>query len=287
MQIKDVRPESFTKQIRCDRCGRLFDLGDVEFHEAVSIDLKAGFGSIFGDGNAVQIDLCQHCFKLTLGRWLRIVEPGQHARAVEHFLDLFDPDRHGAEFPAVADDSLVAPEDMPIQERQSIDVEGPKPRRQLGFLAGKLKVPDDFDAPLPPQAMWALEQMGADAQAVLAAIEARNDQGICNIADWAEHSVISNLCRSIQERLDAANEFNEVLARQLIRTKERLAASFKNADIKQLANEVFASEAEAWLWLNRPHPMFDDRSPLQAAETSSGADHVKEVLLSIKYGGVV
>ena len=282
MQIKDVKPESFTKQIRCDRCGRLFDLGDVEFHSAVAIDMKVGFGSIFGDGNAIQIDLCQHCLKLTLGRWLRVVEPGQHKRSLQHFLDLFDPEKHGGEFPTAADRSLVEPEDMPIQERQSIDVEVPKPGRQIGFLAGKLKVPDDFDAPLPLQAMSAIEQMGADAQAVLAAIEARNDQGICDIADRAEHPVIRNLCRSIQDRLDAADEFNEVLTRQLKRTQERLAASSKNADIEKLANEVFETEAEAWRWLNRPHPMFDDRTPLQAAETSSGTNHVKEVLLSIK-----
>jgi len=61
MQIKDVRPEPFTKQLRCDRCGRLSELGEAEFHEFVSIDLKAGYGSIFGDGNDVQVDLCQHC----------------------------------------------------------------------------------------------------------------------------------------------------------------------------------------------------------------------------------
>lgn len=287
MQIKDVRPESFTKQIRCDRCGRLSEHGDVEFHEAVSIDLKAGYGSVFGDGNEVQIDLCQHCLKLTLGRWLRVVEPGQHARALGHFLDLFDHDRHGGEFPTAADRSFVAPEDMPLQERQSIDVETPAPKRQTGLLAGRLKVPDDFDAPLPPQAMLAFEQMGTDARTILTAIEARNDQGICNIADRAEYSVIKNLCRSIQEQLDAATEFNEALTMQLIRTKERLAASPIDVAVEQLANEVFASEAEAWAWLNRPHPMLDGQTPLRATETPNGAERVKEVLVAIKNGSSV
>ncbi len=75
MQIKDVRPESYTKQIRCDRCGRLSEVNEVEFHESASIDLLAGYGSIFGDGNTVQIDLCQHCLKETLGPWLRVTEP--------------------------------------------------------------------------------------------------------------------------------------------------------------------------------------------------------------------
>ena len=77
MQIKDVRPESFVKQIRCDRCDRLVQADDeaLEFQEFVSIDLKAGYASIFGDGNHVQVDLCQHCLKDVLGRWLRIADP--------------------------------------------------------------------------------------------------------------------------------------------------------------------------------------------------------------------
>ncbi len=72
MQIKDVRPESFVKQMRCDRCGRLSELGEAEFQEFASIDLKAGYGSVFGDGNEVQIDLCQHCLKVSLGPWIRV-----------------------------------------------------------------------------------------------------------------------------------------------------------------------------------------------------------------------
>ena len=103
MQIKDVRPESYTKQIRCDRCGRLSELGEVEFHESVCIDLLAGYGSIFVDGNTVQIDLCQHCLKETLGPWLRVTEPAvvlnRGVAAIDGLLVGLDPDRHGGEFP--------------------------------------------------------------------------------------------------------------------------------------------------------------------------------------------
>jgi antitoxin CcdA len=210
MQIKDVRPEPFTKQIRCDRCGCLTELGEVEFHESVSIDVKAGYGSIFGDGNAVQIDLCQHCFKQTLGRWLRVVEPEQHAHSLERYLSLFDPDRHGGEFPTAADAGLMVPEDLPVQERPPLDVD-------------QAETVDLFPTQAQPRQNWTeFEQMDADAQAVLAAIEVRNDQGICTVADSAEHSVIKNLRRSIQERLESAAEFNEALSRRLIDTKERL-----------------------------------------------------------------
>jgi hypothetical protein len=58
----------------CDRCGRRMipDDPDSEWHERVSIAYHGGFDSIFGDGHAISIDLCQHCVRDTLGAWLRI-----------------------------------------------------------------------------------------------------------------------------------------------------------------------------------------------------------------------
>ncbi|MDC8773341.1 hypothetical protein [Roseateles albus] len=106
MKIKDVRPQSFVKQIRCDRCDRLTQDGEVEFHETVSIEVTAGYGSIFGDGKKVQIDLCQHCLYLTLGRWLRIVDPLQ--------LERFDPTQHGGEFPTAAETEHSPPKNLSV-----------------------------------------------------------------------------------------------------------------------------------------------------------------------------
>lgn len=129
MQIKDVRPASFVKQIRCDRCDRLAEVGDaeLEFQEFVSIDLKAGYASIFGDGNHVQVDLCQHCLKDILGRWLRIDDP--RAKSLRQF----DPDRHGGEFPSAADASLQEPDDLQVQGRMPLN-EPPALRRRLSSL---------------------------------------------------------------------------------------------------------------------------------------------------------
>lgn len=287
MQIKDTRPETYTKQISCDRCGRLVDRDEVGFHEFGSIDLKAGYGSVFGDGNDVQIDLCQHCLQLTLGRWLRIVEPGHHRHSVERFKHRLDPKRSGEEPSMVADNTLVAPEDMPAQERNTVDAEGPDSLPQGRHAAIPLKASSDFSAPWASQAISTLEQVSADARVVLALIEARGNQGICNLADIGEHPLITNLCRSIHEQLEAATELNEALIRQLIRTKDRLAAAPKTFAIEQLANEVFVSEAEAWSWLHSPHVMLDDLTPLQVAETPSGAERVHEILVAVKYGGAV
>lgn len=74
MKEFDARPQSYLKRVCCDRCGRTSDTDglDHEFHEFVSISHKAGYGSIFGDGNSVEADLCQHCIRDVLGNWLRI-----------------------------------------------------------------------------------------------------------------------------------------------------------------------------------------------------------------------
>lgn len=131
MKIKDVRPASFVKQIRCDRCDRLAEVGDseIEFQEFVSIDRKAGYASIFGDGNHVQVDLCQHCLKDVLGPWLRIGDPSAKS------LGLFDPDRHGGEFPAAADALLPEPEPDAMQVQECVPLNVPSAlHRRLSWL---------------------------------------------------------------------------------------------------------------------------------------------------------
>lgn len=59
----------------CDRCGReaaVDDIKELEAEEFVSIERVGGYSSIFGDGNLISIDICQHCLKDVLGEWLRI-----------------------------------------------------------------------------------------------------------------------------------------------------------------------------------------------------------------------
>lgn len=54
-----------------------------------------------------------------------------------------------------------------------------------------------------------------------------------------------------------------------------------------MANDIFASEEDAFAWMRKSHPMLDGDSPFQAAKTSFGAQSVKDILLAIKYGGAV
>lgn len=60
-----------------------------------------------------------------------------------------------------------------------------------------------------------------------------------------------------------------------------------SSELYDLATEVFATEAEALVWLQRPHPVLDGSTPLAMAKAPLGTLRVKGILVAIKYGGVV
>lgn len=69
MRFETVENVNVVNQIKCDRCGKVTDRDNdvLDFHAMTSIDFHAGYASIFGDGNRVEIDLCEPCLKDTLG----------------------------------------------------------------------------------------------------------------------------------------------------------------------------------------------------------------------------
>ncbi|CAN5218257.1 hypothetical protein BH20GEM2_BH20GEM2_16730 [soil metagenome] len=60
-------------------------------------------------------------------------------------------------------------------------------------------------------------------------------------------------------------------------TAERLAR------IISLAEKVWENRTDAQAFLNEPHPMIDDSTPLEAAATESGARRVERLLVELKY----
>lgn len=56
-------------------------------------------------------------------------------------------------------------------------------------------------------------------------------------------------------------------------------------EIHDMAADVFATQADAYAWLRTPHPLLDNEMPLDAIKTSYGAQLVKNLLMSTKYGG--
>ncbi len=69
-QFSKVEVFSLSAKI-CDRCGRRAELATSEFQEFLSVDRVSGYGSVFGDGECLRLDLCQHCTKTLLGAWIQ------------------------------------------------------------------------------------------------------------------------------------------------------------------------------------------------------------------------
>ena len=63
MKIETMQSVSAVNQIKCDRCGKVTERHELDFHAMTSIGFSAGYASIFGDGNRVEIDLCEPCLK--------------------------------------------------------------------------------------------------------------------------------------------------------------------------------------------------------------------------------
>ena len=68
-----------TKEVReitaivCDICKKEYKIEDVfEIQEFYHVSFEAGWGSVFGDGNRIECDICQHCLKKILGENYRI-----------------------------------------------------------------------------------------------------------------------------------------------------------------------------------------------------------------------
>ncbi|MCY1169840.1 MAG: hypothetical protein V4448_06600 [Pseudomonadota bacterium] len=98
MQLKTIETVSVVHQIRCDRCDKEVERGEVGFGEMTAIGFDAGYGSIFGDGNRVEVDLCEPCLRDTLGAWLRVRTLTD--MPLSKMLEAFKPEVHGGEVPA-------------------------------------------------------------------------------------------------------------------------------------------------------------------------------------------
>jgi hypothetical protein len=60
-------------ELTCDRCGRVILESDyTEWPEALQLRFTGGYGSVFGDGARVEVDLCQHCVRELLGPFCRV-----------------------------------------------------------------------------------------------------------------------------------------------------------------------------------------------------------------------
>jgi hypothetical protein len=69
--LKKRKTIDVLESITCDVCKETFT-DDLDVQEMIMIDNIAGYGSVFGDGNMVQLDMCQDCFRRLCGKYIRV-----------------------------------------------------------------------------------------------------------------------------------------------------------------------------------------------------------------------
>lgn len=68
-RVKERRVVSYT----CDRCQRVLPVTDwIEMQEMLHWRMTGGYGSVFGDGCHISLDLCQSCTKEVLGQFVQV-----------------------------------------------------------------------------------------------------------------------------------------------------------------------------------------------------------------------
>lgn len=66
--------ETFVDKIQCDVCKKEYSYNDdfLECQEFLHINIRGGYGSIFGDNLSIKGDICQHCLEKLLGKFLKV-----------------------------------------------------------------------------------------------------------------------------------------------------------------------------------------------------------------------
>jgi hypothetical protein len=80
--FKTVTIQKITALV-CDGCGLEAKPDDYGFHEFISVNQRCGYGSIHGDGNKIETDLCQQCFADMCGDSLKVINEC-HNIATDH-----------------------------------------------------------------------------------------------------------------------------------------------------------------------------------------------------------
>lgn len=46
--------------------------GQLEIQEFIFIEMRGGYGSVFGDDCTIKLDICQHCLSEKLGEYIQV-----------------------------------------------------------------------------------------------------------------------------------------------------------------------------------------------------------------------
>lgn len=146
MKTFKLIPTETVSEITCDCCTARFTANDAGWFEIQSIEFVAGYSSIFGDGNAISIDLCQDCLKQNLGQWLRVEKEQPRVIDDEALLKSLIKALHqsvGRAHASIDDTARFVEESNHRIEAME------KSGRRLGSREDTHEVTGNFDAPLP------------------------------------------------------------------------------------------------------------------------------------------
>lgn len=107
-----------------------------------------------------------------------------------------------------------------------------------------------------------------------------------SLAPLGEYLGVGKGAVAIYLDLDRATALRKVAKNENLPT-HAAESMLRLLELDDLAKGTFESPEEAAGWLRRPHPMLDGESPLECAKSGYGAQRVKDILVAIKYGGVV
>jgi len=74
----ETKTEKIPTSIMCDICKKEYSLSEergnvdiLETQEFHHVRFTGGYGSVFGDCNKIECDICQHCLKKLIGEYCR------------------------------------------------------------------------------------------------------------------------------------------------------------------------------------------------------------------------
>ncbi len=70
--IEQIIKERHATSKQCDRCNKDYN-DEFDMQEFHHIRFTGGYGSVFGDGDRIECDICQHCLKLLIDKYYRII----------------------------------------------------------------------------------------------------------------------------------------------------------------------------------------------------------------------
>lgn len=167
---------------------------------------------------------------------------------------------------------------------QTISAQTSSRSAALSAIWAMLEAPDQGDPPTPTRVMVGARLAGLNSVGACKILKRGiSSQAIVPLGDYLGLGK-----GAVAEYLDLdRSTANRRVAKGQLLPVHSAESVLRLLELGQMAADTFETEDEASAWLRQPHPMLDGDSPLELAKTSYGTQRVKDILMAIRYGGVV